>query len=106
MADCILKDYANLFPIDIPAVDEESDPAINFPNGSFPGKMQGANSKVRHRIVLTDPDAIINERQYPYPQKHLVAWRTLFDQHIAARRIWRLSSQYASPSMIIPKRDF
>jgi hypothetical protein len=104
LADCILGDYANLFPIDIPAVEDDLDTTVDFTDGSFPGKMQDANFKVRHKIFLMDHNAIINERQYPYPQKHLVAWRTLLDQHIASGRIRRLLSQYASPSMIIPKK--
>jgi hypothetical protein len=48
---------------------------------------------------------VFNEKQYPYPQKHLVAWRTLLDQHIEAGCLWRSTSQYVSPSLIIPKKD-
>ncbi|PLW37026.1 hypothetical protein PCASD_16356 [Puccinia coronata f. sp. avenae] len=101
----ILKEFEDLFPVDIPAVSSEAEVLSQSKDATFPDKMQDAASKIRHRIVLTDPDAIINERQYPYPQKHLVAWRTLLDQHIEAGRIRRSTSQYASPSMIIPKKD-
>jgi hypothetical protein len=42
---------------------------------------------------------------YPYPQKYLQAWGQLLNQHRAAGRICCSTSQYASPSMIIPKKD-
>lgn len=60
---------------------------------------------MRHKIVLTDPKAVINKKQYGYPQKFLAAWRTLLDQHLQAGRIRKSCSQYASPSMILPKKD-
>jgi hypothetical protein len=94
-----------LFPVDIPAVSDEAEADGLFTNGSFPDKLQNSDSRVCHWIVLTNPQAIINERQYPYPQKHLIPWRTLLDQHVNAGRLCRSSSQYASPSMIIPKKD-
>jgi hypothetical protein len=100
-----LANYHNLFPADIPAVSEEAEADGLFQDGSFPAKLQNESSQVRHKIVLTDPDAVINKRQYPYPQKHLQAWGQLIDQHKAAGRIRRSTSQYASPSMIIPKKD-
>lgn len=60
---------------------------------------------MQHKIVLTDPNAVFNERQYAYPQKHMASWWTLLEQHLKAGRIRRSTSQWASPSMIIPKRD-
>lgn len=48
---------------------------------------------------------MINERQYPYPQKYMVAWRKLIDQHCLAGRILQSKSPYASPSLIIPKKN-
>jgi hypothetical protein len=76
-----------------------------FNDTPFPTKLQEEASKVCHKIILTDPNAIVNKKQYPYPQKHLVAWRTLLDQHLTAGRICRSTSQYTSPSLIIPKKD-
>ena len=67
--------------------------------------MQLEKSKIQHKIILTNPNTVINEKQYPYPQKHLVAWRTLLDQHVDTGQLCRSHSQYASPSLIIPKRD-
>lgn len=101
----ILNEFSDLFPADIPAVSDDQGNDGPFQDGSFPAKLQLKSSKVRHKIILTDPNAVINEKQYPYPRKHMQAWRTLLDQHIAAGRIRRSSSQYASPSMIIPKKD-
>jgi hypothetical protein len=71
----------------------------------FPKNLQSTALRVRHKIILTDPDVIINERQYAYPLKHMETWRTLLDQHIEVGQIRQSSSQYASPSMIIPKKD-
>ncbi|KAI7943161.1 hypothetical protein MJO29_013005 [Puccinia striiformis f. sp. tritici] len=101
----ILDEFKDLFPIDIPAVSDAAEEAGLFRDAAFPEKMQSKDSRVRHRIILTDPQASFNKRQYPYPRKHLAAWRVLLDQHIAAGQIRRSSSQYASPSMIIPKKD-
>jgi hypothetical protein len=58
-----------------------------FSNGSFPSKMQEIQSKIRHKIILTDPNAVINKKQFPYPRKYLVAWRKLLDQHLKGGRI-------------------
>jgi hypothetical protein len=33
---------------------------------AFPAILQNTASCVRHKIVLTDPNAVINEQQYPY----------------------------------------
>jgi hypothetical protein len=101
----ILQEYRDLFPADIPAVDTEEDSVGQLTSWVLPKSLQNPALRVRHKIVLMDPDAVINKRQYPYPQKYLVAWRTLLDRHIDAGRIRRLSSQYVSPSMIIPKKD-
>lgn len=101
----VLSEFKDLFPDDIPAILDTNETDYKILDGSFPEKMQPEASRIRHKIVLTDPNAVVNERQYPYPQKHLMAWRTLLNQHIAAGRIRRSSSQYASPSLIIPKKD-
>jgi hypothetical protein len=101
----VLVEYQDLFPKDIPAVLDEAKATGLFTNGSFPKKLQNKNSQVRHKIVLTNPNAIFNEKSYPYPQKYLVAWRTLLDQHIEAKQLKQSHSQYASPSLIIPKKD-
>ncbi|KAH9442259.1 hypothetical protein Pst134EB_028512 [Puccinia striiformis f. sp. tritici] len=80
----VLAEFADLFPADIPAVSDEAEEAGFFKDGAFPEKMQSEDSRVCHRIILTDPKAVVNERQYPYPQKYLNAWRVLLDQHLAA----------------------
>jgi hypothetical protein len=101
----ILQEFEDLFPVDIPTVSDEAEMEGLFKDGSFPGKIQREDSKVQHQIVLTDPNAQINERQYAYPQKYMEVWRKLLDQHMKAGRICRSTSQYASPSMIIRKKD-
>jgi hypothetical protein len=90
----VLGEFSDLFPPDIPAISDEVELEGSFKDGSFPKKMQEEGSKVRHKIILTDPDAQIKERQYTYPQKYMTVWRKLLDQHIEAGRIWRSSSQY------------
>lgn len=88
-----LEEYKDLFPGDIPAVEDGEDPWLNDNDGMIPPLMQKESAKVRHKIVLTDPKAVINERQYGYPQKFLAAWRKLLDQHLKAGRIRKPSSQ-------------
>jgi hypothetical protein len=70
----ILADFAYLFPTDIPAVLTDAGTLEHLSDSPFPEKMQDKASRIRHKIVLTDPDTVINEQQYPYPQKHLVVW--------------------------------
>jgi hypothetical protein len=101
----VLAEFKDLFPVDIPAISEEAEASGQFTDGSFPTQMQKESSTVRHKIVLTDVNAVFNEKQYAYPGKHLVPWRKLLDQHVEAGRIRRSTSQYASPSLIIPKKD-
>ncbi|PLW29970.1 hypothetical protein PCANC_24743 [Puccinia coronata f. sp. avenae] len=105
VAQRILKDFEDLVPSDIPAVSDEAEKEGLFTDGTFPDKLQNSDSRVQHKIILTYPDAMINEQQYSYPQKHLTSWRTLLDQHVEAGRLRHSSSQYAFPSMIIPKKD-
>jgi hypothetical protein len=89
-----LREFHDLFPNDIPAVSDEAEEQGLFADGSFPEKLQDVNSKIRHKIILKDPDVVFNERQYPYPQIYLTAWRTLYVQHLAAGRIQRSTSHY------------
>ncbi|POW02060.1 hypothetical protein PSTT_12070 [Puccinia striiformis] len=105
MEKAVLDEFRDLFPLDIPAVSDVAEQEGLFTDGSFPAKLQNESSRVLHKIVLTDPNAIVNIKPYPYPGKHLVAWRTLLDQHVEAGRLRRSTSQYASPSLIIPKKD-
>jgi hypothetical protein len=42
---------------------------------------------------------------YSCPRKYREGWKTLIQQHLVARWICPLSSQYASPLFIIPKAD-
>lgn len=103
--EALLREYADLFPGDIPAVTDGEDEWLSDSNGITPPLMHNESSKVRHKIVLTHPNVVINERQYGYPQRYLTAWRKLLNQHIQAGSIRKSSSQYASPSMIVPKKD-
>jgi hypothetical protein len=91
--------------VDIPAFSDKAEAAGLFTDGSFPQKIQNESLRVRQKIFLTNPDAVFNKKQYPYPQKHFFAWRTLLDQHVDAGQLCRSTSQYASPSLIIPKKD-
>lgn len=100
-----LAEFKDIFPEDIPAVSDEAKENGEFVDSTFPKEMPEENSRVRHRIKLTDPSVVINEQQYPYPQKYLNAWRKLIDQHYLAGRIRCSNSPYASPSLIIPKKD-
>jgi hypothetical protein len=79
---CVLEEFKDLFPIDILAVSAETDAPEPFNEYTFPKKLQDPALKVQHKIILTDPEAMINKRQYAYPQKNLVAWQTLLDQHM------------------------
>jgi hypothetical protein len=63
----ILNEFANLFLADIPAVAEDLDGEDKITKSTFPAKLQDKASRVRHKIILTDPAAIVNEKQYPYP---------------------------------------
>jgi hypothetical protein len=53
-----LREFADLFPEDIPAITEAGDKEDSFIDGSFPKKLQLESSKVQHKIVLTDPNAV------------------------------------------------
>jgi hypothetical protein len=75
------------------------------PDETFPEGLPDVSRQVRHKIVLTDPNFVINEKQFGYPDRHLSSWRKLIDQHVAAGRIRRSQSQYGLPSLIIPKKD-
>ncbi|KAH9441738.1 hypothetical protein Pst134EA_032515 [Puccinia striiformis f. sp. tritici] len=58
----ILQEFKDLFPEDIPAVSDAAESEGLFTDGAFPDKLQLESSKVRHKIVLTNPDIIVNER--------------------------------------------
>ena len=60
---------------------------------------------VYHRFRLKDPEKVIKCRSYACPKKYRDAWRQLLDQHLAAGRIRESSSEYCSPSFLIPKAD-
>lgn len=59
----LLHEFEALFPADIPAVSDEAEDLGEFTDGSFPAKMQLESSKIRHKIILSNPDAVINEKQ-------------------------------------------
>lgn len=88
----LFEEFRDLFPEDIPAVSDAAEEEGDFVDGSFPAKMQNEGSRIRHKIILKNPDAVINEKQYNYPQKHLKSWRRLIDQHLSSGRIRRSSS--------------
>ena len=60
---------------------------------------------VHHRFRLKDPEKVIKCRSYACPKKYKDAWKQLLDQHLAAGRIRESSSEYCSPSFLIPKTD-
>lgn len=97
--DAMLEEFKDLFPAELPPV-EDGEVEETFPEG-----MPDSSRQVRHKIILTDPNVVINKKQYGYPLKYCESWRKLIDQHLRAGRIRRSQSQYASPSMIIPKKD-
>ena len=82
----IWKEFGNRFPSDIPHVTRLPD-------------------DVHHRFRLKDPEKVIKCRSYACPKKYKDAWRQLLDQHLAAGRIRESSSEYCSPSFLIPKAD-
>ena len=79
-------EFADRFPVDIPHVTRLPD-------------------DVYHRFRLKDPEKVIKCRSYACPKKYKDAWRQLLDQHLAAGRIRESSSEYCSPSFLIPKAD-
>ena len=60
---------------------------------------------VYHRFRLKDPEKVIKCRSYARPKKYKDAWKQLLDQHLEAGRIRESSSEYCSPSFLIPKAD-
>ncbi|SDA05343.1 BZ3501_MvSof-1269-A2-R1_Chr12-1g03327 [Microbotryum saponariae] len=78
-------EFADRFPSDIPPVSKYESP-------------------VRHRIELKPGAKKPNLKGYRTPHRYRTAWKRLLDQHIAAGRIRKSSSEYASPSFIIPKK--
>ena len=78
--------YADRFPLDIPHVTE-------LPRDVY------------HHIEVKPGATISTGRVYSCPRKYREGWKTLIDQHYAAGRIRPSSSQYTSPSFIIPKAD-
>ncbi|PLW26253.1 hypothetical protein PCANC_26628 [Puccinia coronata f. sp. avenae] len=71
IANKVLAEFADLFPSDIPVVSLDTKSMGHSLKSAFPGKIQDAASKTCHKIVLTGPGAVINKRQYPYPQNIL-----------------------------------
>jgi hypothetical protein len=47
VAQRILKDFEDLFPLEIPAVSDEAEQEGLFTDGTFPDKLQNANSRCR-----------------------------------------------------------
>ena len=60
---------------------------------------------VYHHIEVKPGVAISTAHAYSCPRKYCDGWKTLIDQHYAAGRIRPSSSQYTSPSFIVPKAD-
>jgi hypothetical protein len=77
-------------------------------NNPFPTNiphMQDLPTDVYHHIEVKLGVAISTARAYSCPHKYHDGWKTLIDQHYAAGQIRLSSSQYTSPSFIIPKAD-
>ena len=82
----IRKEFEDRFPSDIPHVTRLPD-------------------DVHHRFRLKDPEKVIRCRSSACPKKYKDTWKQLLDQHLAAGRIRESSSEYCSPSFLIPKAD-
>lgn len=80
------KEYAELFPDDIPAVHHLPD-------------------QVFHRFRLKDAEKVVSRREYSCPKKLRDVFKVLLDGHLAAGRIRPSDSEYASPAFLIPKAD-
>ena len=80
------EEFKDRFPTDIPHVTRLPD-------------------DVYHKFRLKDPEKVIRCRSYPCPKKYRNAWKQMLDQHLAAGRIRESSSEYCSPSFLIPKAD-
>ena len=82
----VREEFKDRFPADIPHVTRLPD-------------------DVYHRFRLKDPEKVIKCRSYACPKKYKDAWKQLLDQHLEAGRIRESSSEYCSPSFLIPKAD-
>ena len=82
----VRDEFKDRFPMDIPHVTRLPD-------------------DVYHRFRLKDPEKVIKCRSYACPRKYKNVWKQLLDQHLAAGRIRESSSEYCSPSFLIPKAD-
>jgi hypothetical protein len=80
------KKFADRFPTDIPHV-------------------RDLPTSVYHHIEVKPGISVSTARAYSCPRKYREGWKTLIDQHYAAGHIRPSSSQYTSPSFIIPKAD-
>ncbi|GAA5879222.1 hypothetical protein JCM16303_003124 [Sporobolomyces ruberrimus] len=75
-----------------------------FPNG-IPSVSEADKSPVRHHLRLKDPTRVHNRRGYASPARWNLTWKRLLDKHVEAGRLRLLSSPYASPSFVQPKKD-
>ena len=82
----IREEYKDRFPVDIPHV-------MQLPEDVY------------HWFRLKDLEKVIKCQSYACPKKYKDAWRQLLDQHLATGRICESSSEYCSPSFLIPKAD-
>ena len=80
------REYADLFPDDIPAVHHLPD-------------------QVFHRFRLKDADKVVSKCEYSCPRKLRDVFKILLDQHLAAGHIRPSDSEYTSPAFLVPKAD-
>jgi hypothetical protein len=80
------KDFEDRFPKDILHVDK-------------------LPKDVYHHIELKLGKTVQTACTYTCPRKYHASWKTLIEQHHKAGQIWPSSSEFTSPSFIIPKAD-
>ncbi|KAF9495331.1 hypothetical protein BDN71DRAFT_1506886 [Pleurotus eryngii] len=80
------REYADLFPDDIPLVHHLPD-------------------QVYHHFHLKDANKVVSHCEYTCPKKLRDVFKVLLEGHLAAGRMCPSDSEFASPAFLIPKAD-